>query len=58
MLGSLNSESLERLGVRPDRHFYWDSGVEWVKRLTADGDTSIYGENFPRHPDGGRMEVV
>jgi hypothetical protein len=58
VLGSLDSESLERPGVRPDRHFYWDSGVEWVKRLVADGDTSLYGENLPRHPDGGRMEIV
>jgi hypothetical protein len=58
VLGSLDSESLERQGVRPDRHFYWDSGINWVKRLVAEGDSSLDTEKLPRHPDGSRLEVV
>jgi hypothetical protein len=57
-LGSLDLEILKRPGVRLDRHFNWDSGVKWMKRLVADGYTSIYEENLPRHPDGSRMEIV
>lgn len=59
VLGSLDTESLEMEGVRPDRHFYWESGVSWVKRLVREGDESLgEGERLPRHPDGRRSEVV
>jgi hypothetical protein len=54
----LDLEILKRPGVRLDRYFNWDSGVKWMKRLVADGYTSIYEENLPRHPDGSRMEIV
>ena len=62
VLGSLDKESLEMEGVRPERHFYWDSGVGWVKRLIAEGDGSLdmkgQGKGLPKHPDGNRLEVV
>jgi hypothetical protein len=58
VLGSLDTESLEKEGVRPDRHFYWESGVGWIKRLITEGDSSLGGEKLPRHPDGNRMEIV
>ena len=37
VMGTLDKESLETEGVRPDRHFYWDYGVSWVKSVMADG---------------------
>jgi hypothetical protein len=58
VLGSLDTESLEMPGVRPERQFYWNSGVEWIKRLVTEGDSSVGGEKLPRHPDGSRMQVV
>ncbi|KAF8853055.1 hypothetical protein BDZ45DRAFT_677962 [Acephala macrosclerotiorum] len=57
VLGSLDTESLEMEGMRPDRHFYWESGVTWVKELVAEGDKSLVGEKLPRHPDGSRLET-
>ncbi|KAE9368122.1 hypothetical protein N431DRAFT_429324 [Stipitochalara longipes BDJ] len=52
VLGSLDRESLERPGIRPNKHFYWDSGVDWVKRLTTEGDGTLSenGEGLPKHP--------
>jgi hypothetical protein len=58
VLGSLDAESLEMEGVRPDRHFYWESGISWVKNLVAKGDSSLSGTGLPRHPDGSRLEVL
>jgi hypothetical protein len=58
VLGSLDTESLEMPGVRPERQFYWNSGVEWIKRLVTEGDSSVHGEKLPRHPDGSRIQVV
>lgn len=58
VLGSFDTESLEMEGVRPDRHFYWDSGIEWVKNLVVEGDSILNGERLPRHPGGSRMHVV
>jgi hypothetical protein len=58
VLGSLDAESLAMPGVRPERQFYWDSGVDWIKRLVTEGESSLGGEKLPRHPDGSRMEIV
>jgi hypothetical protein len=58
VLGSLDAESLEMEGVRPDRHFYWESGIGWVKNLVTEGDSSLSGKQLPRHPDGSRLQVV
>jgi hypothetical protein len=40
-LGTLDRESLESEGVRPARHGWWDDGVEWVRRLVTEGDSSL-----------------
>jgi hypothetical protein len=58
VMGSLDKESLEMEGVRPDRHFYWNHGVEWVKNVITGGDGTLNGEKLPRHPDGSRVDVV
>ncbi|KAG4443005.1 hypothetical protein IFR05_001536 [Cadophora sp. M221] len=59
VLGSLDEESFNVEGVRPDRHLYWDSGVEWVKRLVTEGDGGLgEGGKVPRHPDGERDVLV
>jgi hypothetical protein len=60
VLGSLETESLEMEGVRPDRHFYWESGVSWVKDWAREGDGHLgegKGEGLPRHPEGTRRNV-
>jgi hypothetical protein len=35
-VGSLDPNSLEM--AKPDRHGWWDSGVEWIKNLLSKGD--------------------
>ncbi|KAH8671802.1 Mss4-like protein [Tricladium varicosporioides] len=54
VLGSLSKESLEVEGVKPDRHFYWESGIEWVKGGLVGGEMGA----LPKHPDGCRKIVV
>ncbi|KUJ07228.1 uncharacterized protein LY89DRAFT_631807 [Mollisia scopiformis] len=59
VLGSLDTESLEMEGMRPDRHLYWESGINWVKELVTGGDKSLAlgEEKLPRHPSGSRLET-
>jgi hypothetical protein len=49
-LGSLDAECLA--GVRPDRHCWWDDGVDWVKKMVWKGDSTLL-----RHP-GGRLNQL
>ena len=65
VLGSLDRESLEVEGVWPRRHEYWDSGVEWIKKLVTEGDGALAGGGsgsgngrVPRHPEGEWDVVV
>ncbi|KAK0118504.1 hypothetical protein ONS95_007396 [Cadophora gregata] len=62
VLGSLERESLEVEGMWPERHEYWDSGVEWIKRLVTEGDEVLGGAGesgkVPRHPEGEWDVVV
>lgn len=46
-LGSLDLESVEREGVRPERHGWWEDGVGWIKKLVSEGDGGLI-----RHPTG------
>lgn len=39
--GSLDRESLEREGFRPDRQVWGDDGIEWVVRLVNQGSRSL-----------------
>lgn len=58
VLGSLDTESLEMEVIRPDRHLYWESGINWVKELLAEGDKSLGNDGkLPRHPAGSRLET-
>jgi hypothetical protein len=58
VMGSLDKESLETEGLRPDRHFYWDHGVSWVKSIVEGGDSAFDGQKMPRHPEGSREHSV
>ncbi|KAH7416664.1 hypothetical protein BKA64DRAFT_768233 [Cadophora sp. MPI-SDFR-AT-0126] len=61
VLGSLERSSLEVEGVWPGRHEYWDSGVEWIRRLVTEGDGVLRAggvEKVPRHPEGEWDVVV
>ncbi|QDS69405.1 hypothetical protein FKW77_004859 [Venturia effusa] len=46
-LGTLDLESLEKDGVRPERHGWWEDGVGWIKKLVSEGDGGLI-----RHPTG------
>ena len=58
VLGTLDRESLEMEGVRPDRHFYWASGIEWVENMVANGDSALNGMKLPWHPGESKSEVI
>lgn len=44
VLGTLDRECLQDDYVKPERHLWWDCGLEWVKELTSGGP------KIPRHP--------
>jgi hypothetical protein len=44
-LGTLDGESLQMEGVRPERHGWWTDGIGWFKRL-------VRGGNLVRHATG------
>lgn len=48
--GTLDRDSLEEKGMRPQRHFYWDFGVGWVRDLVTGGDRVLKEGGVPRHP--------
>ncbi len=51
-VGTLDRESIEV--VRPDRHGWWEDGVEWIRRLVSDGD----GGALIKHPGEKISEEV
>lgn len=52
-LGTLDQESFEREGVRPERHGWWDDGTQWVKDIVYKGTGPLV-----RHPTGRLATVV
>lgn len=50
LLGTVDREYL--VGLEPERHFFWDSGIDWVKKLTSDGAGPL-----PKHPGDEPMLV-
>jgi hypothetical protein len=58
VLGSLDRESLEMPGVRPDRHFFWNAGIEWIQKVVSDGEVSLQGQALAKHPGFSRLEHV
>jgi hypothetical protein len=45
-LGSVNRHHLESDALVPERHLWWDYGIDWIRRLSTEG----YGA-LPIHPD-------
>jgi hypothetical protein len=59
VLGTLDNDSLEMDGIKPDAHFQWHHGISWVKGMVSDGDKVLgSGKNLPRHPNESSLEVV
>ncbi|PGH03028.1 hypothetical protein GX51_04346 [Blastomyces parvus] len=56
-VGTLDQESLQLVGM-PQRHIWWDSGVDWVKRLTAEGDAGSSRDALPKHSGGNIYEII
>jgi len=54
--GSLDRESLEKPGVRPNAHFYCRYGIDWVQKVLWEGDSTIGGEALYKYPEGSRLE--
>jgi hypothetical protein len=58
VLGTLDKDDLEREGMRPDRHIYWDYGVSWMKGIVGEVDATFDGKKLLRHPEGSREVTV
>ncbi|KAF2648431.1 hypothetical protein K491DRAFT_612767 [Lophiostoma macrostomum CBS 122681] len=52
-MGSVDRCHLETSALIPERHLWWDYGINWVQRLSAEGFGSI-----PIHPDYRIAELV
>lgn len=53
LMGTIDREDLERAELRPERHVWWEKGIDWVKKLFSGGD----GE-MPKHPLAKLTDVV
>ena len=53
-LGTVDREDLDKYALRPDRHVWWDHGVEWVKGLYKSGAQG----GLPKHAITNMREVV
>jgi hypothetical protein len=52
-LGSVDRRYLDSDALVPERHLWWDYGIDWIRRLAAKG----YGE-LPIHPNYRIAETV
>ena len=52
-LGSVDRRHLESDALVPERHLWWDYGIDWIRRLATKG----YGD-LPIHPDYRIAETV
>ena len=53
MLGSMDREDLKDEYMAPERQFFWNSGITWVKELINQGNTSII-----KHPSFNPSETA
>ena len=53
LMGTIDREDLENPDLRPERHVWWEKGIEWVKTLFSDGDGGM-----PKHPLARLTDVV
>lgn len=53
LMGTIGREDLEREGLRPERHFWWDKGIGWIKELFIKGDRGM-----AKHPLARLTDVV
>jgi hypothetical protein len=52
-LGSVDRRYLDGGALVPERHLWWDYGIDWIRRLATEG----YG-SLPIHPDYRITETV
>ena len=53
LMGTIDRADLERVELRPERHVWWEKGIEWVKTLFSEGDGGM-----PKHPLARLTDVV
>ena len=54
--GSLDRDSLEMPGVRPNAHFYCRYGIDWVQKVLWEGDSTVRGKALPKYPETSRLK--
>jgi hypothetical protein len=52
-LGSIQRSQLDTHALVPERHLWWDYGIDWIRRLATEG----YGD-LPIHPDYRLADTV
>ena len=53
LMGTIDREDLERAELRPERHLWWEKGIDWVQKLFSEGDGGM-----PKHPSVWLTDVV
>ena len=53
LLGTVDRDYLENAYMAPDRHIFWDTGIEWVHKLFNGGIESVV-----KHPTTELSETV
>ena len=53
LTGTIDREDLQRAELRPERHVWWEKGIEWVKTLIGEGDGGM-----PKQPLVKLIDVV
>ncbi|OJD14576.1 hypothetical protein AJ78_05094 [Emergomyces pasteurianus Ep9510] len=56
-VGTLDHESLQLVGT-PQRHIWWDSGIDWVKQLMEVGEMAASQNALPKHSAGNIYEII
>ncbi|EEH46512.2 uncharacterized protein PADG_02610 [Paracoccidioides brasiliensis Pb18] len=56
-VGTLDRSSIDLVGT-PHRHIWWNSGIDWVKKLIAEGDGTASNHAIPKHPGGNIYEIL
>jgi hypothetical protein len=53
MLGSVQRSQLDTHALVPERHLWWDYGIDWIRHLATEGYSAL-----PIHPDYRLADTV
>ena len=51
--GTVDRQDLDGEALAPERHLWWDCGIDWVRKLASEGSGHL-----PKHPIDNVNELV